>query len=201
MVNHQRRPGVGPLAGWRMGPGGLQGGRGEPNGAQIESYVANGGFWQGHVPKEAAFFKPWNCAYQDWAVGMGFYDTVQPYLFQLWCEPLRRFQLAAEGEGARQPPAYLRARVHAAMDPLPHWRPPFGDEAGDDYPLHAITQRPMAHYHAWGSQNAWLRQIHGVNPLYVPPGVWESEGFADGDWARVTSPHGSITVQSRSWRR
>ena len=27
-------------------------------------------------------------------------------------------------------------------------------------------------YHSWGSQNPWLRQIHGENPLYVPrPGL------------------------------
>jgi anaerobic selenocysteine-containing dehydrogenase len=49
-------------------------------------------------------------------------------------------------------------------------------------------------YHSWGTQNAWLRQIHGHNPLYVPTGIWEQNGFEDGDWARVTSVHGSITV-------
>jgi anaerobic selenocysteine-containing dehydrogenase len=195
ITNHQRRPGVGPLAGWRMGPTGLTHGRGDPNGAQVESYIRAGGFWQGHVPAEARFFKPWNRAYQDWAVAMGFYDSPQPYLFQLWSEPLRRFQLACEGEGARQPPDHLRARVHAAMDPLPVWWAPFGDDVDEAaFPLHALTQRPMAHYHAWGSQNAWLRQIHGRNPLYVPFEVWEEQGFQWGDWARVTSPHGQIVV-------
>ncbi|MBC7142417.1 MAG: formate dehydrogenase, partial [Rhodobacteraceae bacterium] len=59
---------------------------------------------------------------------------------------------------------------------------------------HALTQRPMAMYHSWGSQNAWLRQIHGVNPLYLPTRIWEEHGFADGDWARVSSPTGAITV-------
>lgn len=195
LVNHQRRPGVGPLAGWR-GPEGESHGRGEPNPDQLAAYVANGGFWQGHVPEEAAFYKPWNRAYQDWAVAMGFYDAPQPYLLSLWCEPLRRFQLAAEGEGARQPPDHLRARLHRAMDPLPVWWAPFGDTTCDEaeFPLHALTQRPMAMYHAWHSQNAWLRQIHGRNPLYVPREVWEAQGFRDGDWARVISPHGEITV-------
>jgi anaerobic selenocysteine-containing dehydrogenase len=195
IVNHQRRPGVGPLAGWRLGPGGLQDGRGEPNGAQLDEYIRAGGFWQGHVPTEAAFYKPWNRAYQDWAVRIGLYDAPQFYLLPLWSEPLRRFQLAAEGEGTRQPPDHLRARLHRAMDPLPTWWAPFGDEVDEAaFPLHAITQRPMAHYHAWHSQNAWLRQIHGRNPLYLPRAVWEAQGFREGDWARVTSPHGSITV-------
>ena len=117
-----------------------------------------------------------------------------PYLFQLYCEPMRRFQLAAEGFHERQPPDHLRARIKATMDPLPNWYPPFGDDLAAGYPLHALTQRPMAMYHSWGSQNAWLRQIHGHNPLYVPTKVWEAQGFREGDWARVTSPSGEITV-------
>jgi sulfite dehydrogenase (quinone) subunit SoeA len=49
-------------------------------------------------------------------------------------------------------------------------------------------------YHSWGSQNAWLRQIHGMNPLFVPKSVWLDHGFAEGDWAWLTSPHGRIKV-------
>jgi len=49
-------------------------------------------------------------------------------------------------------------------------------------------------YHSWGTQNAWLRQIHGYNPLYVSGEIWRDQGFEEGDWARVTSVHGSITV-------
>ena len=49
MTRHQRRPGVGPLAGWR-GDGTAQG-RGAPNPDQIERYIANGGFWTGARPR------------------------------------------------------------------------------------------------------------------------------------------------------
>jgi len=191
IVHHQRRPGVGPLIGFRGE--GEEVGRGAPNPNQLNAYIAAGGFFMAEVPEEARFFKPWNKAYQDWAVKMGFYDQPQPYLFQLYCEPMRRFQLAAEGYHERQPPDHLRARIKATMDPLPNWYPPYG-KAAEDYPLHAITQRPMAMYHSWGSQNAWLRQIHGHNPLYLPTKVWQAQGFAEGDWARVTSPSGQITV-------
>ncbi|MCC7321963.1 MAG: molybdopterin oxidoreductase family protein [Rubellimicrobium sp.] len=196
ITNHLRRPGIGPLAGWRMGPDGLTHGRGDPNAAQIDAYIANGGFWTAPVPEEAAYFKPWSRAYQDWAVTMGLAQTPQPYLLQIWCEPLRRFQRAAEGIGPHQPPDHLRAGLIRAMDPLPVWYPPTGDAPADcaDHPLHAITQRPMAMYHSWGSQNPWLRQIHGMNPLYLPGAVWRAQGFCDGDWARVTSSHGAITV-------
>jgi anaerobic selenocysteine-containing dehydrogenase len=192
IVNHQRRPGVGPLFGFRGT--GDETGRGAPNPEQIDRYIANGGFASADVPADARFFKPWNKAYQDWAVKMGFYDAAQPYLFQIYCEPMRRFQLAAEGFHERQPPDHLRDRIKATMDPLPIWYEPFGETAGADYPVHALTQRPMAMYHSWGSQNAWLRQIHGVNPLYLPTKIWEANGFQDGDWARVTSPTGTITV-------
>lgn len=196
IVNHERKPGIGPLAGWRRGESGEVHGRGAPNPAQLERYIENGGFFLSHVPEEAAFYKPWNAAYQDWAVQTGFYDSPQPYVFDLYVESLRKFQLAAEGHGDRVPPEALRGRILERLDPLPFWHPPLGDEDADpqEYPLHALTQRPMAMYHSWGSQNAWLRQIHGRNFLYVPTKVWKEKGFRDGDWARVTSPSGSITA-------
>ncbi|MDT8343030.1 MAG: molybdopterin oxidoreductase family protein [Thermohalobaculum sp.] len=200
IVRHERRPGVGPLAGWR-GDGTAEG-RGAPNPDQLALYVANGGFWQGEVPEGARFMKQANAAYQDWAVGMGFYDKPQPYLFQLYAEPLRRFQLAAEGHGPRQPPDHLRDRIKLAFDPLPVWWEPFEGAGLDlaDYPLHAITQRPAAMYHSWGSQNAWLRQIHGETPLYVPAAVMDGAGLKDGDWAWVISHHGRIKVPVRAMR-
>ena len=194
IVNHERRPGIGPLAGFRGD--GTDAGRGAVNPDQLDRYIENGGFFVEHIPAEASYYKPWNKAYQDWAVGMGIYDAPQPYLFQLYVEPMRKFQRAAEGHGERQPPEHLRKRIIDTMDPLPIWYAPFEDSNVDTekFPIHALTQRPMAMYHSWGTQNAWLRQIHGVNPLYVPTKIWEEHGFADGDWARVTSAHGEITV-------
>jgi anaerobic selenocysteine-containing dehydrogenase len=181
------------LAGWR-GEDGEATGRGAPNPGQLERYIENGSFFLTHIPDEARFFKPFNAAYQDWAVKMGFFDKPMPYLFQLYVEPIRKFQLAAEGHGDRQPPEHLRAQVKAAFDPLPVWWQPFEEAAvdPDEYPLHAITQRPAAMYHSWGTQNAWLRQIHGCNPLYVHGSVLEAHGLKDGDWAHVVSHHGRI---------
>lgn len=193
IANHQRRPGVGPLMGFR-GNGEAEG-RGAPNPDQLARYIQNGAFYQAHVPEEAAFYKPWNAAYQDWAVKLGLYETPQPYLFNIWSEPMRRFQLAAEGYGPRQPPDHLRERLKQAMHPLPIWYAPFGDEdAAFGYPVHALTQRPMDMYHSWGSQNAWLRQIKGHNYLYLPTKIWKAQGFQDGDWARVSSRAGTIVV-------
>jgi sulfite dehydrogenase (quinone) subunit SoeA len=189
LARHERRPGVGPLAGWR-GDGTAEG-RGAPNPGQIERYRENGSVWTAPVPAEAQWMKPWNRAWQDWAVGMGLVDAPAPFLLRLYVEPLARLRLAAMGRGAVQPPEHLRARLVEAMEPLPRWTEP-RCEAG--FPLHALTQRAMVHYHSWGGQNRWTRQILGVNPLFVPGGVWEEMGFAEGDRARVVSPHGAIEV-------
>ncbi|MFK7753856.1 MAG: molybdopterin-dependent oxidoreductase, partial [Sedimentitalea sp.] len=196
ITNHIRRPGVGPLAGWRVGDaedGSAGTGRGESNADQLEKYIENGSFWVKHIPDAAAYYKPWNTAYQDWAVETGLYDKPEPYLFQLYVEPMRKFQLAAIGHGDRQPPDHLRDRIKATMDPLPIWYET--DQHGNEgYTINALTQRPMAMYHSWGTQNAWLRQIHGHNPLYLPTKLMREHKLSDGDWATVTSPHGEITV-------
>jgi len=194
IVNHIRKPGIGPLAGFRGD--GTASGRGDVNPEQLDRYIENGGFFVEHVPQEARYYKPWNAAYQDWAVTMGLYDSPQPYLFNLYVEPMRKFQRAAEGHGDRQPPEHLRARIKETLDPLPIWYPPFEEGAVDKelFPLHALTQRPMAMYHSWGTQNAWLRQIHGLNPLYLPSKQMREHGLKDGDWAKVTSAHGNIVV-------
>ena len=193
IVNHLRKPDIGPLAGFR-GDGSAEG-RGPVNPKQIEAYIENGGFYVSHVPEEAKYFKPWNDAYQDWAVELGLYDSPTPYIFNLYSEPMRKFQLAAEGVGERLPPDHLKDQLKKVMSPLPIWystEP--NNEEKDEYPIHALTQRPMAMYHSWGSQNAWLRQIHGLNPLYVPTKIMKDYNLKTGDWVKLSSIHNSITV-------
>ena len=195
MAMHERRPGIGPLAGWR-GESGTESGRGAPNPQQVERYIEAGGFWSTRIPEEARFHKHVNAAYQDWAVEMGLMDAPQPFLLQIYSEPLRKFQLAAEGHGERLPPERLRSRIRECFDPLPVWLPPPAPD-GKAYPLHATTQRPMAMYHSWGSQNPWLRQIHAENVLYVPAAICEAEGIEDGDAVWLESPHARICVRAR----
>ena len=198
MVNHLRKPDIGPLAGWR-GKDGSRNGRGEPNPDQLQRYIENGGFFEMHVPEEALYFKFANKAWQDWAVEMGFQDSPVENIFQLYLEPMRKFQLCAEGKMEPQPPDSHRSRIIHHFDPLPDWYAPFEGEAveKDAFPFHALTQRPAAMYHSWGSQNAWLRQIHGSNPLYVPGAICDEKGLKDDDWVIVSSHHGSIKVQMK----
>ena len=55
----------------------------------------------------------------------------------------------------------------------------------------------MFMYHAWGSQNAWLRQIAARNFLYLHPDTAQAHGIVDGDWVFVESAHGRIRVQAK----
>ncbi len=196
IVRHERRPGIGPLAGFR-GADGTRAGRGAANPDQLKRYIENGSFFSTHIPLEAQFFKHANQAYQEFAVSMGFFDTPKPVTFQLYQETLQKFRLSAEGLREPVAPPTHRERIREAFSPLPEWYRPFEEAAVDReaYPLHAITQRPAAMYHSWGSMNAWLRQIHTKNPLYVPGKLCDKLGLADGDWVWVISHHGRIKVE------
>jgi anaerobic selenocysteine-containing dehydrogenase len=205
IVRHERRPGIGPLSGFR-GADGDRVGRGAQNPKQLERYIENGAFFSAHIPLEAQFFKHANRAYQDFAVKMGFFDTPQPVTFQLYSEICQKFRLSAEGLREPIAPETHRARLHMAFDPLPTWYRPLEEEGVDRaaYPYHAITQRPAAMYHSWGSMNAWLRQIHTRNVMYVPGAICDEVGLKTGDWAWIISHHGRIKVEiarSRSVNR
>ena len=196
IVRHERRPGIGPLAGFR-GSSGDRTGRGASNPEQLQRYIENGSFFSAHIPLEAQFFKHANQAYQDFAVRMGFFDTPQPVTFQLYQETLQKFRLSAEGVREPLAPETHRTRILESFDPLPCWYRPFEEAAvsASEFPYHAITQRPAAMYHSWGSMNAWLRQIHTRNALYVPGPICDELGLASGDWVWVISHHGRIKVE------
>jgi len=85
------------------------------------------------------------------------------------------------------------------FDPLPIWYEPFEGAQVEThrFPLSAVTQRPPFMYHAWGSQNAWLRQITARNFLYLHPDTAARHGLADDDWVHLDSHQGRITVQCR----
>lgn len=198
MIHHERKPRIGMLAGWR-GADGDQRGSGDPNPDQLDRYIANGCFWIDEIPAEARFFRNVNQAYRAYGERMAFLDTDGPVIVQLYSETLQRFRLSARGHGDRQPPPDARARIEEYFDPLPIWYAPF-EEAQIDrtaFPLHALTQRPMAMYHSWDSQNAWQRQILSRNQLYVARQTAAAHDIADGDWVWVHSHHGRIRVPVR----
>lgn len=196
---HERAPGVGLLAGWR-GMDGTSEGKGAPNPDQLQRYREHGCHWEARVPERGAFYRFANRDYLQWAQGMGFVGSTEPITLQLYCETLQRFRLAAQGHGAVQPPVQERARVERYFDPIPMFYAALKEEDGaqHEYPLSAITQRPMFMYHSWGSQNRWLRQIAARNYLYANPRTLAEHGINDNDWAWIASPRGRIRVQARA---
>ena len=208
IAEHERAPGIGLLAGWR-GADGTKAGIGLPNPDQLERYAEHGCYWHREIPAAARYYKMANRDYLDWAKSLGFVGSNAPIVLEFYCETLQRFRLAAQGHGATQPPPKDRSRVARYFDPLPFWYASLGGSPHatvdarsrahdvDDFPLSAITQRPMFMYHAWGSQNAWLRQIATRNFLYLHPQTAAANGIDDGDWIWLAAPRGRIRVQAR----
>ncbi len=134
----------------------------------------------------------------------------------LWYEPFESEQNEAAEQQDRILVEISDSRT-AIIPPLPHAGEGWGEgvsasetpssgalrhllprgEGNSRFPLSAITQRPMFMYHAWGSQNAWLRQITTRNWLYLHPDTGARFGIADEDWIEVSSHHGTITVQAK----
>ena len=199
VVNFQPAPGIGFLMGWR-GKDGDQHLRGEPNPKQWEMYAKNNCVFQFHLPKDQQYMRNWNQGYLDFAKAKGWRQKSDPVQLALYSDTLQSFRLAAQGKsGCRQPPEHLRERINTYFDPLPFWYAPLEEACIDksEYPLAAITQRPMAMYHSWDSQNAWLRQIHSHNYLFVSPVTARTAGVSDGGWAWVESRWGKVRCMLR----
>lgn len=196
IVKHERSPGVGPLSGWR-GEDGDKSGVGAVNPNQLERYIANGCFWHEELPLGAQFMKYANRAYLDHAKTMGWLGHAEPIAFQLYNEDLQAFRNAARGHGDVQPPDALRERIDTYFDPLPIWYQPFleATEGGDEFPVHALSQRPMHMYHSWGSQNAWLRQITSANKLHLHRDLAAKHDLADDDWVWIENGRGRVKAQ------
>jgi anaerobic selenocysteine-containing dehydrogenase len=146
------------------------------------------------------YMRNWNREYLDYAKDKGWRQKNDVVQICIYSDTLQTFRLAAEGKTrGRRPPAHLRERIATHFDPLPFWSPPLEDAFVDRtrYPLAAITQRPMAMYHSWDSQNAWLRQIHSHNYLHVNPLTAQAAGIADGAWCWVESRWGRVRCMLR----
>ena len=199
VLNFEAAPGIGFLAGWR-GKDGKKFMRGEPNQRQWQMYEQNNNVYHYELPKSYQYMRNWNKGYLHWARHHGLIRYAEPIMIHVYSEVLQKFRLAAEGKwDGKQPPDHLRERVATYFDPLPFYYEPLESQLVDTnlYPLKALTQRPMAMYHSWDSQNAWLRQIHTYNHLFVNPKVGVANGFKDGDWVWIESHHKRVRCQCK----
>jgi len=201
VVNYETEPGsgIGFLAGWR-GKGGEKFMKGEPNPNQWQMYEKNNCVYHYELPKSYQYMRNWNKGYLQWAKEHRLTRYDEPILIHIYSEVLQQFRLAAQGKTqGKQPPDHLRKRVETYFTPLPYYFEPLESSLSDKqkYPLNALTQRPMAMYHSWDSQNAWLRQIHTYNYLYMSPELGRQGGFADGDWVWCESQWGKVKGKCR----
>ena len=201
VVNFETDPGsgIGFLSGWR-GKGGEKFMKGEPNPNQWEMYEKNNCVFHYELPRSYQYMRNWNKGYLEWAQEHRLTRYAEPINIHIYSEVLQKFRMAAQGKtDGKQPPDHLRKRIETYFDPLPFYYEPLEAQLSDKhkYPLNAITQRPMAMYHSWDSQNAWLRQIHTYNYLYVSPDTAKAQGIGDGDWLWVESMWGKIRCMCR----
>ncbi|OXI18218.1 molybdopterin oxidoreductase family protein [Burkholderia sp. AU15512] len=201
VINFQTAPdsGTGFLIGWR-GKDGDKAVVGEPNPEQWKRYAENNCVYHHRLPEPLQYMRNCNGPYMQWAVDNGMRKFGVPIVIQLYSDVMQKFRLAAQGRtSGRQPPDHLRERIARYFDPLPFWHRSLESGLTDAgrYPLAAITQRPMAMYHSWDSQNAWLRQIHGENHLFVNPVTAAAQQIDDGAWIYVESPWGKVRCRAR----
>jgi sulfite dehydrogenase (quinone) subunit SoeA len=202
VINYETAPGsgIGFLAGWR-GKGGEKFMKGEPNPSQWELYEKNNCVFHYELPRSYQYMRNWNQGYLRWAQDHSLTRYAEPINIHIYSEVLQKFRLAAQGRtpGGRVPPERLRKRVDTYFDPLPFYYEPLEAQYSDKhrYPLNALTQRPMAMYHSWDSQNAWLRQIHTYNYLYVNAKTAQAAGIEDGGWMWAESQWGKVRCLCR----
>jgi anaerobic selenocysteine-containing dehydrogenase len=200
IVNWETEPGsgIGFLAGWR-GKGGERSLVGEPNPRQWEMYEQHNCVFHHELPRSYQYMRNWNQGYLEWSRAHRITRYAEPILIHLYSEVLQHFRAAAQGRGiTRKPPEHLRSRIETYFDPLPFFYEPLESHVTDKhkYPLAAVTQRPMAMYHSWDSQNAWLRQIHTYNTLHINTQTARAAGIEDGDWVWVESQWGRVRCKA-----
>lgn len=195
----EKGSGIGFLAGWR-GKAGEKFMKGAPNPQQWEMYAKNDCVYHYKLPKSYQYMRNFNKGYLEWAQKHRLTRYAEPISMHIYSEILQKFRLAAQGKGpSKKPPEHLRERVETYFDPLPMYYLPLEAQLTNThkYPLNAVTQRPMAMYHSWDSQNAWLRQIHAHNYLHVNPKTALAHGIKDDDWIWVESMHGKVRCMCR----
>jgi anaerobic selenocysteine-containing dehydrogenase len=198
IINFEKVPGIGFLAGWR-GKDGEKSLRGEPNPNQWEKYIENECFFEYKLAKHERFYRFANKDYLEFAKKAGFTHTTKPIIMELYSETLQKFRLAGLGlyDGPQPKDERDQYRTSRFFDPLPEFYIPLEQRCTslEEYPFHAITQRPMMMYHSWDSQNAWLRQLLAQNYMYMNREKAEEMGIEDLSWIWLESKTGRIRVQ------
>ncbi len=198
IINHERAPGIGFLAGWR-GENGDQHLRGAPNPKQWEKYIENECFFKYELEPSQRFYRHANRDYLELAQYAGWVGSTDQIVIEVYSEPLQKFRLAGQGlyDGPMPSDPQHKERLSTLFDPLPFYYQPLEQQRIEleEYDYRAVTQRPMFMYHSWDSQNAWLRQISSQNYLYMNTAEALRRGISDLSWVWLESHNGKIRAQ------
>ena len=171
IVNHERSPGIGPLAGFR-GEDGKSYGRGAPNPKQLEPYIADGCFHEHHLAPEQRYYKHANKAYLEWAKDVGFIGAADADRSSSSISSRCRNSAWRRAATARsQPPATHRARIEKYFDPIPFWYPPFDERSERSVNYHSRPSRSgrCTCITRGASHNALAAADHGGEPPLHEP--------------------------------
>jgi anaerobic selenocysteine-containing dehydrogenase len=198
IINFEKEPGIGFLAGYR-GKDGEKSLRGEPNPRQWEAYEENEGFFEMQFDMNQRYMRHANLDYLKLAKEAAWVGNTNQIVIEVYSEKLQTFRLAGQGlyDGPMPTEEHHKERLETYFDPLPIYYMPLEEQRidRDEYPYHAVTQRPMFMYHSWDSQNAWLRQIMSQNYLFMNRLAAERDGIKDLSWVWVESHNGKIRCQ------
>ncbi len=198
IINYEKSPGIGFLSGWR-GKKGENSLKGEPNKNQWNKYIENKCFFEYKLANNQKYYRGVNKDYLRFAKKVGFIESEEPIIIELYSEKLQKFKLAGLGlyDGPQPERERDQFRLSRFFDPIPEYYIPLEHRCSfsQKFPFYAITQRPMFMYHSWDSQNAWLRQLQAHNYMHMNADKAKELGIEDFSWAWVESNTGKIKVQ------
>ena len=196
MVRHERRPGIGMLAGWRGHEEDKQG-MGAPNRRQLDRYIENGCFWRGEIPEKARFYRFANRDFFDWAIPRGLPRQAAAdraaALFRAAA------QVPARGRGPRHAPAAgpsaraRQPRLRSAADLVSAVR-----RAGGQRRLSCCTRSPSARCTCiipGARRTPGCARSRRAIRCSSRASCGERLGLADGDWVWIESPHGQVKAE------
>jgi hypothetical protein len=189
---------------WRAGAGGWRASlRGAPNPRPARRATSRTAPSSSDIAEEARIFQ----ARQRGLSGLGgrdrAFDSPQPTIFQLYSSRAT-VPLAARGTGIASRPTARASGIEAFR--------PAADSGirrsrtrwwtADNYPLHAITQRPMAHVPFLGQPE----RVAQADPRRRTRSICRrsdlgSAGLDDGDWAGSPRHLGAGRARCGTWRR
>ena len=169
IINFEKAPGIGFLAGWR-GKNGDKHLVGEPNPKQWEKYIENECFFEHKFEPNQRYLRHSNLDYLAFAKSVGWVGSTEQIVIELYSETLQKFRLAGEGlyDGPMPDNPEHQQRLKEYFDPLPFYYTPLEQQRIDnnEYPFFAVNQRPMFMYHSWGLAK-YLAASNHVAELFV----------------------------------